>query len=193
MPDIIVGQYLEFSKSWTTLCNMALARMGSELITDLQDGSQNSLYCQTFLDDAIQIVLNDYSWLNCRRRVVLGPDVEKPPFRWRNYFTVPDGYIRHISILDSGGYAVPFIREGNKILSDADELNLVYIYKPYNPNDIGPHVRVAIYTRLAYLISTAISSNETLLQVLIAEYEAALEKAKVQDNLQTYKQEERYQ
>jgi hypothetical protein len=189
MSDIIVGEYLEYNKSWTTLCNMALARMGSELITDLQDGSQNSLYCNTFLDDAVQIVLADYEWLCCRKRIALGPDVEKPPFRWRNYFTVPDRYVRHISILDSGGYAVPFVQEGNKILSDADELNLVYIYKPYNPNDLSPYVRTAIYTRLGYLISTAISSNEALLQVLMAEYEAALEKAKVQDNLQVYKKE----
>jgi hypothetical protein len=69
-----------------------------------------------------------------------------------------------------------------------DELQIIYIARPDDPNQLPQSVRKAISTHLAYLLSTALASNEQLTALIAAESQTAIELAKKEDAQMNYDQ-----
>jgi hypothetical protein len=183
---------VDYTASWTQICNRALGRLGSNTITDLSDGTKEAEYCGRFLPEAVEYVLGQWDFKFARRRQRLAPNAEKPEFGWDFQFNYPMDCIRLVSVY--GGHSakpeeseyVPYEVENGKILCDADALQIIYIARPDDPNQLPQSVRKAISTHLAYLLSTAIASNEQLTALIAAESQAALETAKRVDAQMNY-------
>jgi len=188
---------VDYTASWTQICNRALGRLGSDTITDLADGTKSAEYCLRFLPEAIEYVLGQWDFKFARRRLRLAPNAEKPAFGWDYQFNYPMDCIRLIIVY--GGHSekpeeseyVPYEVENGKILSDADALQIIYIARPDDPNQMPQSVRKAISTHLAYLLSTALASNEQLTALIAAESQTTLEIAKRVDAQMNYDPEAR--
>ena len=189
---MILTDGIDYTASWTQICNRALGRLGDATITDLSDGTKNAEYCGRFLPQAIEYVLGQYDFNFARRRQRLAPDTEKPVFGWKEQFNYPMDCIRLIKVY--GGHSqmpgeierVPYQVENGKILSDTDELQIIYIARPDDPNQLTQSARNAISTHLAYLLATALTSNEQLIALIAAESKGALELAKTADAQMNY-------
>jgi hypothetical protein len=72
------------------------------------------------------------------------------------------------------------------ILADTDEVFIVYIERPDDPNRLAAAARKAISTHLAFLLSTAVASNEQLTGLLLQESAQATETAKKEDAQMSY-------
>jgi hypothetical protein len=81
---------------------------------------------------------------------------------------------------------VPYQVENGKILTDTDELQIIYIARPDDPNQLPQAVRNAISTHLAYLLSTPLTSSEQLIALIAAESQSTLELAKKVDAQMNY-------
>lgn len=178
---------VNYTSSWTQICNRALGRLGVQEIIDLNEGTSTAGYCIRFLPQAIEDVLGQYNFKFTRRRMRLALNAERPQFGWRYQFTLPKDMIRIIDVI--GGTSdipeqtetTPYQIENGMILANVDTIQIVYIIRPDNPNDMPGAVRTAISTRLAYLLSTPLTSNEQLTALLAAEDIKATEQAKKED------------
>ncbi|MDR2729520.1 MAG: hypothetical protein LBB81_01315 [Treponema sp.] len=178
---------VDYTASWTQICNRALGRLGSDTITDLADGTKSAEYCGRFLPEAIEHILGQWDFKFARRRMRLTPNDERPIFGWKNQFNYPMDCIRLVRVY--GGHNekpeeseyVPYQVENGKILCDANTLQIIYIARPDDPNQLPQSVRKAISTHLAYLLSTPLTSNEQLTGLIAAESQTAIELAKKVD------------
>jgi hypothetical protein len=185
---------VNYTASWTQICNRALGRLGAMTIADLADGTQNAEFCIRFLPEAIEYVLGQYDFNFARRRVLLAPNADTPAFGWRAQFNLPMDFIRLVKVY--GGYreapeeadwdCIPYQVENGKILANADELQIIYIARPNDPNELPQSVRKAISTHLAYLLATPMTSNEQLIALVAAESQSTLELAKKEDAQMNY-------
>jgi hypothetical protein len=183
---------VDYTTSWTQICNRALGRIGDTTISDLADGTKNAEYCGRFLPQAIEHVLGQFNFNFARKRQRLAPNTEKPLFGWKEQFNYPSDCIRLIKVYGGHnqtpekGDRIPYQVENGKILADGDELSIIYIARPDDPNQLPQSVRNAISTHLAYLLSTALTSNEQLIALIMAESQNALELAKKVDAQMNY-------
>jgi len=183
---------VDYTASWTQICNRALGRLGADTIADLSDGTNNASYCSRFLPEAIEHILGQWDFKFARRRQRLAMNAERPAFGWKYQFNYPMDCIRLVKVY--GGIneepeeseIVPFQVENGKILSDADALQIIYIGRPDDPNLLPQSMRKAISTHLAYLLSTPLTSNEQLTGLIAAEAQAAIEIAKNEDAQMNY-------
>jgi hypothetical protein len=81
---------------------------------------------------------------------------------------------------------IPFQVENGMILANTRTIQIIYIARPDNPNQLPQAVRKAISTHLAYLLSTPLTSNQQLTALIAAESQAAIEQAKVDDAQMNY-------
>lgn len=183
---------MNYSSSWTQICNRALGRLGAHDISDLEDGSKDASYCNTYLGDAIEEVLAQWNWKSCRKRVRLAPDENRPAFGYAYQFSLPVDLIRIVEVYNTSAFSPsehdrsPYEIEGAYILSDYDELEIVYIARPVNPDKLSAGVRRAIYTSLAALLATPLTSNEQLIALIAAEKTQSIERAKIEDAQMSY-------
>jgi hypothetical protein len=119
-------------------------------------------------------------------------NADRPAFGWKHQFNYPMDCIRLVKVYGGSNEKpeeselVPYQVENGKILADADELQIIYIARPDDPNQLPQSMRKAISTHLAYLLSTPLASNEQLTGLIAAESQAAIETAKKVDAQMNY-------
>jgi len=183
---------VNYTASWTQICNRALGRLGSEAITHLSEGTQNAEFCNRFLPEAIEHILGQWDFKFARRRVRLALNAERPLFGWSYQFTLPMDLIRIIEVyggsstMPEQSELIPFQVENGMILANTRTIQIIYIARPDDPNQLPQSVRKAISTHLAYLLSTPLTSNQQLTALIAAESQAAIEQAKVDDAQMNY-------
>jgi hypothetical protein len=122
----------------------------------------------------------------------LALNAERPLFGWRYQFTYPMDLIRIIAVFGGNNEMpevtelIPYQIENGMILANNDIVQIIYIARPDDPNQLPQAVRKAISTHLAYLLSTPLTSNEQLIALIAAESQRAIEQAKVEDAQMNY-------
>jgi len=178
---------VDYTASWTQICNRALGRLGADTIADLSDGTNNAHYCVTFLPEAIEHILGQWDFKFARKRQSLTMNADRPAFGWEYQFNCPMDCIRLVKVYGGANEkpedtdCVPYQVENGKILADAEVLRIIYIARPDDPNQLPQSVRKAVSTHLACLLATPLTSNEQLIALVTAEAQAAIETAKKED------------
>ena len=165
-------------ESKTAICNVALARIGEQIIAALTDANDRARYCNVLYDSTRQAVLRDHEWNSATKRVRLAQLVDAPAFEYDYQYQLPADFIcvSRTEYLDED-----FRIEGRVLLTDSDELNLVYIYDLQDVMTMDVLLRQAIAARLAWELVQKLKSNETLRQLLWAEYRAIVDDAIFKD------------
>lgn len=172
-----------YATSWVKVCNIALSRLGTASISSLTEGSQNALFCNTLLPNAIENVLAQYDWSCSRKRISLNPDGEAPAFGYEYQFPLPVDCVRIVHAdLNGEAYTI----ENGRLLTDSPTLNLVYIARPADPSVLSVGIRDAISKTLAFLLSTPLSSDENMAARVAAAAQNAIERAKTDDAMSGY-------
>jgi len=178
---------VDYTASWTQICNRALGRLGAETITHLSESDKNAEFCKRFLPEAVEHVLGQWDFKFARRRQRLALNAESPLFGWRYQFNLPADLIRLVEVTGVNsamleqGELIPYQAENGMILADSDSVQIIYIARPDNPNQLPQSVRKAVSTHLAVLLATPLSSNEQLKSLIAVESQMAIEQAKKED------------
>lgn len=166
---------------WTDIANLALSRLGVELMADLDASGEVEDYVRPLLPAAIRQVGRAHPWnaLTDRVRLTAGPMA--PAFGFAFMYIVP---IECLRVLTVGDGAHPYKTEGRLVITDAPSpLDLLYIRSPY-PNDMGvldADLEELVALRLACLCCHRFTQSAERLKLLEQLYEQRLRQARSTD------------
>lgn len=126
----------------TEVCSQALGRIGSARINNYEtDTAPQAIQCRLHYEQTLKSCLRSHRWQFARARASLSADTNVPAFDWTYQYLLPSDCLRVISVNGHDVFDYPsndFVLEGNKILSNDSEANIVYVKYVTNPNDFDP-------------------------------------------------------
>lgn len=175
---------ITYANTWVMVCNRALSRLGAGSISTMTEGSDESTICVLHLGEAVGSLIEGYDWNCLKERVQLAALSTTPVYGYDYQYQFPVDHARTIEInADGNEYSV----EGNKVLTDSDEVYLTYIkYPTDNPTSLPESLLIAIAAKLAVLICTGTTSKVSLQERLHKDATEARKWAIVQDTRNTY-------
>jgi len=165
------------SYSKVQIANLALAKCGDESaqITSFEDDSKEANLVMKFYEPALREVLRMHAWNCAKRRAELVLTTETPVFGWENQFALPADCVRPLAVASDSGTQRFFrensewVVEGKKILSNHDQLYLLYIRYITDPNQMDELFIRTLYTHLAVKLCYPLTEDATLLRTLVDE------------------------
>ena len=176
-----------------TISNLALAKLGQSPITNLlEPETRQEELCKQWYDICRRSAINDADWSFARARARISssaPELPEPEviFDFGYALWLPADAMRILSVWRSGDRSAPDIRwerQGNYILSDYAELNIIYSRDVTNPVMFSPLFVDALATKMAFEMSVAITQNQKLKEALWAEYTTKIQQATTMDSMQ---------
>lgn len=170
----------------TDIANFALGRLGGDRIVNLADeDDENARLCNNFFEHCAKMVLRSHRWNCCTKREALAKLASAPAFGYGNQFQLPDDFLRAVEINGNEVWnpETEWKIEGDKILTDEDAVELVYIYWEPDASQYDEMLVDAISILLASKIAAPLTGNPAMAQSLLQEYEQyALGKARKIDS-----------
>lgn len=164
---------IEYGNSWVEIANRALGRIGKGRIDSLITGDELAQYVNTFLGEAVESVLFARSW-SFAARVELARSASAPEYGYDYAYVMPSDIVNLVEVYTGGAAYKP---EGDLILTDAEEAFITYIPRPADPGALPGYVKRAISTRLAFLLTSPLTSSDALSARIAQEDALALEDA----------------
>jgi hypothetical protein len=163
-----------------SICSNALVKLGDDPITALTDNTVRARHCNRLYTPTRQAVLRDAVWTDSRKRVRLAQLTEEPIWEYAYAYALPADYMRMVKTsLDE--YKTPYQVEGRTLLTDAAEVNILYIYDNEDVASYDPGHVDALTARLAYELAEAITGKKSSGEKAAAEYEVKKRDAKAVD------------
>lgn len=150
------------------ICNMALAKIGSEsFITSFDDGTKAARHCSIFYEPVRDSLIRSHLWRFARKQYQLAPLVERPLFDGGYYFQIPTDCLR--VVIPDEAYFMQYGRwsvEGDKIIADTNILQIVGLKRVVDTSFFDSIFVEAFATRLAHELCMPMSASESLKQAL---------------------------
>ena len=122
----------------TSICNMALGRIGGLRIEDSveTDTSTQAIQCRLHYETIRNSLEESYPWRFTSDRATLVVDGTTPDSEWDYQFDLPDDYLAMRSIYEdrfSGENLRNYVLEGDMLLTNEDEMEIRYVKKVTDP------------------------------------------------------------
>lgn len=166
------------------ICNLAISRVGDELITSFDDGTTASDLCALHYEPARDAVLEDHLWSFALERASLARLTDAPVNKYAYKYQLPPDHIRTI-ITDLDEYSIPWTREGNTILTDEEAVYLVYIKQVTDVTQFSALFVQALSLFIASRIAYPITNKSRMAMEILNEYDLLFDKAVTSDGQQT--------
>lgn len=162
------------------ICNYALAKVGEQSITSLDDGTPEATKCKLLYPFARDFVLRAHPW-NCTiKRKSLASSTTDPVYEFVSAFNMPSDLLRLLDVdLDNDD---DWRVESKKILADVEgPLKIRYVGRIDDPNSFDTHVIEVIACYLALQLVESLTQSNTKKQLIASEYEQAFALARRSD------------
>lgn len=152
-----------------SLANQALLEIGSGAITSLSEDSEQAFIISSIFDQLLDEELEREDWSFATARAELAALSEDPAFGWLYQHQLPASpyCLRLIAIEEDPDHVV----EGRKILCDATPLQIRYICRVADMNELSAGFRRAFVFRLAAALSIPLRGSGELRDKMQAQYE----------------------
>ena len=148
------------------LCSMALLKLGEKPIQTWDDDSAPAQLARTLFDSVVDTLITMHPWRFATKKIDLVPDEN-------GEFIIPANVLR---ILHCNGQVI-----GNKILSDANKISIVALTRI--PVEYFPSYFLSLAaTKLAIEFCIPLTSDQTIMRMLIALYDSEFQTAKFIDS-----------
>ena len=175
--------------SWTSINNQALAKLGANSITSIDDDTTgNAIKCRAIYENVRDSLLRTYIWNCAIERAELALLSSTPEFGYSYQYTLPAApYCLRVLEMD-GDYE--FKVEGRKLLTDQDSCKIRYIKRVTNPTHLDSLFVKVMVCELASQLAVSITQSKTLKEKLDVELKAALLEAKMADAMEGLEDEQ---
>lgn len=170
--------------SETSIVNQALALIGQQKLSSLNDSSPSAQAAALVFSDIRDAVLRDHKWNFAATRVKLARLAETPISEWVYCYQLPSDFIRLLPTENEAVYEV----EGRKILSNESELIIKYIKQEKDTNIYDPMFVRALIHRLGSELANTIAGSVSLSNDLYEKYSRLLAEARGVDAREGRKQ-----
>jgi hypothetical protein len=162
--------------STTQICNLALAKLGANLITSLeQTNSKEATLCSLLFERVRDAVLEEFPWPFATKRNSLAQLSETPAFGYDLYYQVPSDCLHILELFPEGRFLI----EGNKIATNVVDAQARYIFRETNPNRYSASFILALAFRLAAELAEPISGSTSKSQEMWQLYQRQIAEAKL--------------
>lgn len=158
----------------TDICNLALGHLGEARITSLDEDSVSARACALHYDSVRDEVLRSHRWNFAQTRKVLAALEGGPPFGWALQYELPVDCLRVLEVNGSEAGDVlssEYIIEGRQILTNAEEVRLVYTRQVRDVTDYDALFVRVFALKLAIVLSETIRGTTTKTAELTQLYE----------------------
>lgn len=165
--------------SKTEIANIALQKLGSSQITDIDAGaSKGAVEMAARFDSSAKSVLRLHNWNFATKRATLAALTTTPEYEFSREFQLPSDLLRIISIENDPDYQV----EGLKILSSANApLKIKYISIVTDYNQWDSLAIEALASELAYTVAERMTESNTKKEAARVDRDAAIAIARAAD------------
>lgn len=160
----------EKAPSPTSICNMALGRMGANRINNIDDSSESTLeaiQCRLHYSQTRRALLRTHRWRFAKARAQLSEDTVTPDFEWAHQFHLPNDFLAMRSIYEdnatpSRSTLYSYDLEGKMLLTNETTMKIRYTKDVVDVTEFDPlFVEVFILT-LALKLSVPLSQDEAM-------------------------------
>lgn len=162
--------------SQTGICNVALISIGVDPISSINDAdSKAARTCLALWDTTRDAMLEAAKWRCASKRAEINLTENTPDFDWDYEYQLPSDYIRMIATKDN----TPYLIEGDKLLSNEDEVFIRYVYQLTTTGSYSPGMVVAFAKLLASNLAVPLKGSKGLRESMYQEFQIALTKAEI--------------
>lgn len=164
----------------TDICNMALAAISNEVITNIDDSDRPARVCKLRYDPTLRALLREHEWNFSIKREVLAEDSTAPVFEYARRFALPSDLLKVCRV--NGSFASEYRVEGGFLLSDDSTINLEFVAMVTDPNLFDGQFVEVFAQRMAAEISYSLTQNTTLTENAWRVYNDKLRMARTMDS-----------
>jgi len=172
--------------SETDVVNSALALIGANLLTSIDDDtSNNATLARLWYADTRDEILRMHLWNFATKRVELAELATTPSHGWDRQYQLPSDNIRANKINESDRERLSSERriaiEGDKLLTNSTDVFLEYIARITDVNLFDPIFRAALEHRLASKFAYAVTNNTAKGKEQFELFESRIIEARIAD------------
>ena len=173
----------------TTIANLALREIGTYRIENFNESSPEARVVRDVWDQVVRSALEAHEWTWAKKYAALARDTATPAARWTYSYSVPDDFVRLVTVADNSTMRPELAEEDyefldNKVFTNAETPYLAYVYNKTTvgtwPGYFVDYVAVCLAARLASVLK-ATTERERLEQLRVAQ----LGRARSLDGVQT--------
>jgi hypothetical protein len=159
--------------SETTICNLALSKLGAARIAALTDATPEARACNMMYEHTRDQVLRGHRWNFALQRAVLTQLSTAPLFGWAAQYALPTDCLRvfQLNSYEVQEYPDMWEVEGQNLLTDETTANVKYVARITNADLFDPIFVKALATKLAADMAKTITGSNTITSELVTEYE----------------------
>jgi len=180
--------------SETSVCNMALGRIGSKRGTTGEiaagtigtDTSVQAIHCRQHYEQTRNALLRSFRWRFATRRVKLTSAITSPEFEYDNFFQLPDDFLRLRSIYEISATRqyYKYSIEGNRLYSDDSTVNIRYIWKVIDVSLWDPLFTEVFVLKLARKLAMPLTQGPKLLVSIDEELKPLMNEVRALDRIE---------
>lgn len=155
------------------ICNLALAKIGTQVISSLGDSTQQARYCKRFYLQTLSEVLDDpYPWNFAKHRVTLSRSTTPPDSEWLYAYQLPSDFIRLLKLnaWEPGAPDKNWNISGRMIHTDDEIAEIHYIRLVTDVSSFSPKFIEAVSVKLASNIVTPLTKDRGAQFSLLEQY-----------------------
>jgi hypothetical protein len=161
------------SASETTICNLALGKIGARKIIALDEESNEARVCRLHYAETRDEVLRHHRWNFAIRRVELSALATPPVFGWGFSFELPTDCLR---VFEVNGWDVARRQsvwevEGRTLVMNVETAQIRYLSRVEDANLFDSIFLEALSIKLASKIAVPINGSSQMAGDLIGQYE----------------------
>ena len=153
----------------TSICNMALGRLGAKRINDYSDSSESSveaIQCRLHYEQTRDALIRSHEWRCTRCRATLSENATTPDFEWDHAYDLPADFLRMRPVYEGApaneNIHYSYALEGKQLLSNEDSIELRYIKKVTDPTEFDPLFIEVLVLQLAIKMVMPLSQDRIL-------------------------------
>jgi hypothetical protein len=184
--------------SETDIANLALVPLlGCNRITNLDDNQTEAIVMKASYTHCRDTVLEARAWTFATTRGIWIPTIDTIPFGFTYSYQIPSTVLKVLTVANAGTGNVfsssdstfKWQREKDRVITDAESINVRYIEKITNTNQFSTGFVNALSLYLAWYNCVALTESTTLKSSLWAQYQDALFDAATADGQQGRKEQ----
>lgn len=163
----------------TTICNLALAKIGDLSILSLDDPTPEARFSKLFYQPTLQALLRLREWQFAIRFVQLSPISPDPTIGWAKAYGLPSDFSRIVSlnVFDDFTNSPPYEVNGNKLYTDETTAFIRYISDSPDANDFDDIFIELLTTKIAAKLARPLAGSLDITKDLNEDYNNLLKAA----------------
>ena len=167
--------------SFVEISSNALRLLGDDPITSFSDDTERARLVNAVYEEMRDEGTRAAIWNCCKSRQVWASLSETPAFGWAYYHQLPADCLRVADVF-SGDTRIDHAVEGRRLMTDVSSVNLIFLKRVTDPNELDVLFIAAYTARIAAELSLPISGSNTVATAMWRAYDMKITEARTIDS-----------